>query len=57
MNAIGTAVGGWALDATAVGISAIMWWTALLTLIPGVLWVLWIATGHSSDRAEMETGG
>jgi MFS family permease len=56
MNAIGTAVGGWALDATAVGISAIMWWTALLTLVPGVLWVVWIATGQRGDRAEMETG-
>jgi predicted MFS family arabinose efflux permease len=56
MNAIGTAVGGWALDTTTVGISALLWWMALLTLVPGSLWVLWIAAGPRADRVEIETG-
>ncbi len=56
MNAVGTAFGGWALDATTVGISDILWLTAFLTLIPGILWTLWMATAQRAARVEMEIG-
>jgi MFS family permease len=54
MNAVGTAVGGWALDAPAIGISSILWWMAFLTLIPGALWTLWIVSAQATDQVEME---
>jgi MFS family permease len=41
MMAFGAAAGGWALDNTELGISDMLWLMALLTLVPGVLWVLW----------------
>jgi predicted MFS family arabinose efflux permease len=42
MNAAGSAVGGWTLDAGAMGLSDALWWMTALILIPGVLWTLWI---------------
>jgi MFS family permease len=42
-NAAGTAVGGWALDAQWITISDTFWWMTVLTLVPGLLWTLWIA--------------
>jgi predicted MFS family arabinose efflux permease len=56
MNAVGTAVGGWALDAPTIGISSILWWTAVLTLIPAALWTLWIVSIQTTDQVEMEPG-
>jgi MFS family permease len=41
MTAVGAAAGGWALDNTELGISGMLWLMAFLTLVPGVLWVLW----------------
>jgi predicted MFS family arabinose efflux permease len=41
-NAISTAIAGWALDKTGLGISGLLWWMAVLTLVPGILWVSWI---------------
>ena len=49
MSAIGSAVAGGALDAS-LSISAIFWWMAGLTLVPGVLWTVWLG-----DRTERET--
>ncbi len=40
-TASSSAVGGWLLDRTAIGISGLLWWTAGITLIPGLLWALW----------------
>ena len=45
MNAVGTAVGGWALDSPTVGLSELLWAMAVLTLVPGVLWAFWITIG------------
>jgi MFS family permease len=56
MNAIGTAVGGWALDSPTIVISDILWWTAFLILVPGALWTLWVVAGHPADQVELETG-
>lgn len=41
-NAISSAAGGWLLDNTNLGISGIMWWMAVLLVIPGILWSAWI---------------
>ncbi len=54
MNALGTAVGGWALDVATIRISEIFWWMMGLTLIPGALWALWIAIAKPPGRVEIE---
>ena len=38
-NAIASIAVGWALDNTAVGMSALMWWMAILSVIPGIVWM------------------
>lgn len=43
LNAGGATVGGLALDASALDLSAIFWGMAVLILIPGALWLLWMA--------------
>ena len=54
-NAVGTAAGGWALDSTSMGISTLLWWLAGITLIPGLLWVAWIAFGQRAPPLPRET--
>ena len=49
MSAVGSAVAGGVLDAS-LSIPAIFWWMAGLTLIPGVLWAIWLG-----ERIEHET--
>ncbi len=44
-NAISSAVGGWALDNSSLGITGLIWWMAVLLLVPGVIWMLWLAFG------------
>ena len=44
-NAISSAVGGWALDSSGLGISGIIWWMAALLVVPGVLWYAWTIYG------------
>jgi MFS family permease len=56
MNAIGSAAGGWAVDAAAIGISEILGWMTALTLVPGGLWTLWIMTGKRAHPVEAEMG-
>ncbi len=41
MSAVGSAVAGGALDAS-LSIPEIFWWMAGLTVIPGVLWAVWL---------------
>ena len=55
-NAIGAAVGGWALDGTSFGISGMMWWMAALLIIPGVLWVVWIVFVEPGKSYPEESG-
>lgn len=47
-NAVSSAVGGWALDNTSLGISGLLWWMTILTLVPGILWVVWTAVGEKA---------
>jgi MFS family permease len=39
-NAISAMIAGWALDGV-MGVAGIMWWMAGLSLLPGLLWLLW----------------
>ncbi|HSF83151.1 MAG TPA: MFS transporter [Anaerolineales bacterium] len=41
-NALGASAGGWAFDNTSLDISQIVGIMTVLTIIPGVLWSLWI---------------
>jgi len=50
-NALGAAIGGYVLDGTTLGISGLLWLMAILTAIPGVLWVLWMAAGTKARPA------
>lgn len=52
-NAISAAVGGWALDTLAMDISDILWWMAVLTLLPGFLWLIWMVV---YGKKEAQTG-
>jgi len=46
-NAVSSAVGGWLLDSTGLGISGIIWWMAALMVVPGLLWFAWTLFGKS----------
>ncbi len=50
-NALGAAIGGYVLDGTTLGISGLLWLMAILTAIPGLLWVLWMAFGTREKPA------
>ncbi len=41
-SAIGAAVSGWILDSTTIGLAGMMRGMAVMVLIPGLLWSLWI---------------
>jgi MFS family permease len=47
-NAFGAAFGGYVLDSTALGISGLLWFMAIITIIPGIVWILWTALGTKS---------
>ncbi len=51
-NALGAAAGGWASDNTSLNISQILWIMTILTIVPGVLWSLWMI----NDRKMEEVG-
>ena len=40
--AISGAIGGWLLDTTSIGLSGLMWLMAAASLIPAVLWSVWL---------------
>jgi len=46
-NAVSSAVGGWLLDSTGLGIEGIIWWMAALMVVPGLLWFAWTLFGKS----------
>jgi len=53
-NAFGAAFGGYVLDSTTIGISGLLWFMAIITIIPGILWVLWTALGTKSIPLKQE---
>jgi MFS family permease len=55
-SAIAAAVTGSALDAS-LSIAQVLGWTAALTLIPMVLWTLWLIFGKLSQAASKELAG
>jgi MFS family permease len=40
-SAVSSAIGGWVLDSTNLGMSDMLWWMTALLVIPGVLWYAW----------------
>jgi MFS family permease len=56
MNATASALGGWLLDETTIGIAGLLWRMAALTLVPAALWLLWLLFGdRETTLAEEET--
>lgn len=53
-NAISSGIGGWALDATGLGVSGILWWMTGLLVIPGLLWFGWTLYGKPGIEASKE---
>lgn len=53
-NAIGAFAGGWALDSLSLGLSDLLLWMAVFTLVPGVLWVLWLLFGQRAQPLHEE---
>ncbi len=41
-SAAGSYIGGWALDTAGLSLSAIMFWMAGISIIPGLFWVWWL---------------
>jgi MFS family permease len=56
-NAIGAASGGWILDNTALGVSDLMVWMGLSSLVPGALWLVWLLAGERAEREEIKELG
>lgn len=54
MNATAAATGGWLLDTT-VDIPGLLRMMAALTLVPGVLWLLWTLVGTHAEPASAES--
>jgi MFS family permease len=51
-SAISGAFGGWLLDTTSIGLSGLMWLMAVASLIPAVLWSVWLRiTAQASNPA------
>ncbi|HEX7972772.1 MAG TPA: MFS transporter [Anaerolineales bacterium] len=48
-SAISTAAAGWALDNSTLGVSGLLWLLAGLTVMPGVLWSIWVARGKRGE--------
>jgi MFS family permease len=53
-SAMGTAIGGWIFDNTALGISGMLWFTAAITIIPALLWSAWTVIINRSTSTSME---
>ncbi len=57
-SALGSALGGWVIDQNSITFQSILLWTGILSMIPGVLWLLWIRnrTGKTGggDAQQME---
>jgi MFS family permease len=56
LNAVGSAVGGGIIDSATIQISTVLWWMTGLTLIPGILWVLWMVTKGRVDPLRVKAG-
>jgi MFS family permease len=55
-NEMGAAAGGWILDNTSLSLSGLIFWMGILTVIPGVLWLLWITLGKSGIIVPLDEG-
>jgi MFS family permease len=48
-SAAGATLGGWWLDHEGIGLQGSLYWMAGLTVIPGVLWLLWLLRGGHEE--------
>jgi MFS family permease len=48
-DAASAAAGGWLLDHTSLSLSELIWWLAGLTIIPCLLWLLWLSFGLRNE--------
>jgi MFS family permease len=55
MAAVGAAATGWALDSP-VGLTGMMLWMAGLSLIPAILWTIWLRLGRRAEPVTSEAG-
>ena len=56
-NAVSTALGGYLLDSTGLGLSGLIWLMAGLGLIPGIFWMYWLSgRGNKLTPAEAPQG-
>jgi predicted MFS family arabinose efflux permease len=57
-SALGSALGGWAIDQSSITFQTILLWTGLVSMIPGFLWFLWIRNrggkSNGDDVQQME---
>ena len=51
-SAFSSALGGWALDQNSITFQSILFWTGLLSIIPGLLWFLWIKNRGDQTNGE-----
>ncbi len=47
-NAVSVALGGWLLDNTGLGLPAMLFWMAVLSLVPAAAWTGWLLFGKRS---------
>lgn len=52
-NAVAAAGSGWLLDSGTLDISGLLIWMALLVLVPGLLWSLWLFAGGSGGTKHL----
>jgi NRE family putative nickel resistance protein-like MFS transporter len=51
LNAVGTGLGGYLMDVSGISLTHTMLWLAVLTLIPALLWILWVSVGKPEQVA------
>ena len=54
MNAAGAASIGWLMDAGTYSLGMLLWGMAVMTLLPGVLWLLWLRFGERIEAPAEE---
>jgi MFS family permease len=52
MAALAAYLGGWGLDNPAIGITGMLWVMCAMTLLFGILWILWLVLGTGKMDAK-----
>ncbi len=51
-SALGAALGGWVIDQSSITFHTILLWTGLVSIIPGLLWFLWIRSRGDKSKGD-----